>query len=304
MARSPQTALFSRNIPGGINVFSDLLKHGTGNIYWVDSVNGATTNSGTSPTDALAGLDAAINKTTASQGDLVVCMEGHAETIATAAAIDLDVAGVRVIGLGDGASRPTFTLSATGSTFEIAGASVTIENLLFTTSDAATIIVDVNAADVTIRGCDFLMETGVTAIDINGGSANACDRARVLNCLFDASTDGPDTAIGLDEVADNVIIDGCYAFGLYDDACIHNVTGKVLTNLRISNNLLINTTAASHSIELVSACTGIIVNNMSGSPLDDVTPTGIDGGACTKLQNFGSDNTDDTSGVLSPVALS
>lgn len=304
MARPTQTALFSKTIPGGIQVIADLASTGTGNVYFVDSVNGATTNSGSGPDDALAGLDAAVGKCTANQGDTIICMENHAETVGSAAAIDLDVAGITVLGLGNGGQRPTFTLSATGSTVEIGAADVTIKNLLFTTSAAATIILDVNSTDATIVGCDFLMETGVTAIDINGGGANACDRARILNCKFDASTDGPDTAIGLDEVADDVIIDGCYAFGLFDDACVHNPTGKVLTNLRISNNLLINTTSASHSIELVSACTGIIANNMTGNPLDDVTPAGIDGGSCYKLQNFGSDNVDDTSGVLSPVALS
>jgi hypothetical protein len=279
--------------------------HTTGDYYYVDS--GAsnasnTANDGLNPDAPLATIDGAIGKCTANQGDTIVVMPGHTETVAAAAGIDCDVAGVRIIGQGQGANRPTITLSAVASTVEIAAASVHIENLLFTTSAAATIIIDVNAADFTAKNCEFRMLTAVTAIDINGGSANACDRAQIIDCVFDGSTDGPDTAIGLDEVADSVLIQGCRAYGLFDDACIHNPTGKVLTWLQILDNVLVNTTAASHSIELVSACTGVIANNRCGSPLADATPGDIDGGGCHILENYSHDAGGNDSGLLNPSA--
>jgi len=301
MARN---TLNQRGNPGGPLVIIDD-SHRTGNYWFVDSGASAAVDAagaGQSPDVPFATLDYAVGRCTANNGDVIIVMPGHAETVATAAAIDLDVAGITVIGQGDGADRPTFTLSAVGSTIEIGAASVTVENLLITSSAAATIMLDVNAADATVRNCEFRMLTAVTAIDINGGSANACDRARILDCVFDGSTDGPDTAIGLDEVCDSVIIDGCYAYGLFDDAAIHNPTGKVCTWLRITDNVLINTTASSHSIELVSACTGVIAGNYCGSPLADATPADIDGGACHILENYSHDAGGNDSGLLNPAA--
>jgi len=275
----------------------------TGNVYFVDSGHASAVDGGTgkTPKTPFATLDYAVGQCTANNGDIIVVMPGHAETVATAAAIDLDVAGIKVVGLGHGASRPTLTLSATGSTVEVGAASVWIENILFTTSAAATIILDVNAADCTVKNCEFRMGTAVTAIDVNGGSANACDRLTVEGCIFDASADGPDTAIGLDEVADQVTIRGCYGYGLFDDAAVHNPTGKVLTNLLIEDNVFINTTAASHSIELVSACTGMIAYNRLGSPLADATPGDLDGGGCHMIENFSHDAGGNDQGLRNPA---
>ncbi len=301
---SLRTALFSRHQPGGVFTVDDMKEH-PGEIFFVDSGHSAASDSsgyGKNPDKPFATIDYAIGQCTANSGDVIYVMPGHAETVATAAGIDCDVAGIKIIGLGHGAARPTVTLSTVGSTVEIAAASVWIENILFIASAAATIMVDVNAADFTIKGCEFRMATAVTAIDVDGGSANACDRCRILDCVFDGSTDGPDEAIHLNEVADSVIIDGCYAYGLFDDACIHNPTGSVLTWLRITNNVLVNITAASHSIELVSACTGVIANNRCGSPLADATPGDIDGGACHILENYSHDAGGNDSGLLNPAA--
>jgi len=300
---------------GTINALEGLLSRGVptmglgaglfkGNAYHVDSghANTSDSNAGTDPSRPLATLDAAIGKCTANNGDVILVAEGHSETVATAAAIDFDVAGVTCIGLGKGAARPTFTLSAVGSTVELAAASVHLENCLFTTSAAVTIMLDVNATDCMVLNNEFRMLTGVTAIDVDGGAANACDRTKIIGNIFDGSTDGPDEAIHLNEVADSVVISGNIAYGLFDDACIHNPTGSILTWLFITDNVLVNTTAASHSIELVSACTGLIANNRCGSPLADATPGDIDGGACHILQNYSHDAGGNDSGLLNPSA--
>jgi len=276
-----------------------------GNVFFVDSSHdnaGDSDGRGQNPDQPFSTIDYAVGKCTANNGDVILVMPGHTETVSTASGIDIDVAGVSIIGLGRGADRPTITLSAVGATVEVAAANCYLENLLFTTSAAATIILDINSTDCHVHNCEFRMLTAVTAIDVNGGSANACDRTKITDCIFDGSTDGPDCAIGLDEVADSVIIDGNYAYGLFDDACIHNPTSKVLTWLRITNNVLINTTAASHSIELVSACTGVIANNRCGSPLADATPADIDGGACHILENYSHDAGGNDSGLLNPSA--
>jgi hypothetical protein len=300
-----RTELFSKKQPGGAFMVANMGVT-TGNIFFVDSGNtangGDSAGFGRNPDAPFLTIDYAIGECTANNGDRILVMPGHAETVAAASGIDFDIAGITVVGIGSGSDRPTITSSATGSTIVVDAANTTIENILFTTSAAATIMLDVNAADCVVRNCEFRMLTGVTAIDVDGGSANACDRFQCYDCVFDASTDGPDEAIHLNEVADSVIIDGCYAYGLFDDAAIHNPSGSVLTWLRITNNILVNTTAASHSIELVSASTGIIANNSCGSPLADATPGDIDGGSCHILENYSHDAGGNDSGLLNPSA--
>lgn len=300
-----KTELFVRKQKGGMFavVREDLT---TGNIFFVHSGTGTDgAGYGRNPDSPFATLDYAIGQCTANQGDRIYVMPGHSEDVDAAAAVDVDVAGVSIIGIGHGADRPTFDLSAVASTFEIGAASVHLENLLFTVSEDATIVLDVNAADAYIKNCEFrnaAAKEAVTFIDINGGAANACDRAVVDGCVFRAPNAGTDTAIGLDEVADGVVVKNCWAFGAFGDAAIHNPAAKVLTLLTIVDNVLVNTTAASHSIELVSACTGLIAFNRCGSPLADATPGDIDGGACHILENYSHDAGGNDSGLLNPSA--
>jgi len=97
----------------------------TGDVWYVDSNNGATANGGTSPTDALAGIDAAINKCTGSAGDVIYVMPNHSETLAGATTIVPDVANVSIIGLGNGIERPQLLVSTgTTATLPISGANV------------------------------------------------------------------------------------------------------------------------------------------------------------------------------------
>ena len=63
---------------------------------------GSDSNAGTR-LQPFSTIDYAIGKCTANRGDIIFVMPGHSETITAASAIDLDVAGVRLIGLGHGA---------------------------------------------------------------------------------------------------------------------------------------------------------------------------------------------------------
>lgn len=114
---SIRTPLFAQHQPGGVFTITDVPSH-PGNVLFVDSTHPAATDAlgaGQSPDTPLATLDYAVGLCTANHGDVIYVMPGHAETVATAAAIDIDVAGVKVVGVGWGASRPTFTLSAVGA---------------------------------------------------------------------------------------------------------------------------------------------------------------------------------------------
>lgn len=100
-----------------------------GNVWFVDSNNGSDGNTGAGDSP-FATVDFAIGQCTANNGDIIVVAAGHTETLATASAITSDVAGVTIIGLGEGADRPTFTFSATDSTWAVSAASTVIRNVV------------------------------------------------------------------------------------------------------------------------------------------------------------------------------
>ena len=272
------------------------------NVFFVDSGNGASTNSGRSPDLALTTLDAAVGKCTASRGDIIIVLPGHAETISTAGAIALDVAGISVIGIGQGADRPTITLDAVAASVTVGAASIHVENLLFLSTAACTIVLDVNDDHFTAVDLEFRRSSGsapVVWIDITGGAANACDGARIIGCkLSSGTTTGADEFIELGEVADRVEIRKCVVWGDFVNACIHNPTGKILTNLVIADCELTNLQTGDHSIELISACTGNLIRNLYHN--DMTQATGSDPGSCFSFECY-HDDVIDTSAIVSPA---
>ena len=54
----------------------NLINHTTGSVFYVDSGSGAAANTGDASDEALITIDAAINKCTASKGDIIYVMPG------------------------------------------------------------------------------------------------------------------------------------------------------------------------------------------------------------------------------------
>jgi hypothetical protein len=283
-----------------------ITKPHAGNVFFVDSGHAAavdsTTNGlgqGTAPTLPFATIDFAIGACTANNGDVIYVMPGHAETLTAASAIDVDVAGVSIIGLGNGAARPTITMNHVDATVELAAANCLLKNILFKVTADSTIVLDVNAADCTIEDCEFRYGTGkewVTCIDVNGGAANACDRTKIIGCVFQSPVAGAANCIGLDEVADMVLIERCVFRGDFSDAAIHNPTGKVLTRLCIKDCDIENTQTGDHAVELVSACTGTLIRNFYST---NALATAVDPGACFSFECYACHQAD-KNGVLTP----
>ncbi len=93
-------------------------------------------------------IDAAIGMCTAGRGDIILVMPGHAETLATASAITLDVAGVSIVGLGRGSLQPTLSFSATASTMVISANNCALQNIkLKATIDSVVTALTVSGAD-------------------------------------------------------------------------------------------------------------------------------------------------------------
>ena len=66
----------------------------TGDVQWVDSVNGNDANAGTEELP-VASIAQSITNSTANNGDIVIVKSGHTETIGTGETITMSKAGVR-----------------------------------------------------------------------------------------------------------------------------------------------------------------------------------------------------------------
>jgi len=196
---------------------SDILDYidGVGNRFYVDSGSGADTNSGTAPDQAFATLDYSIAQATANNGDVIYVLPGHTENLAADSAVDIDVAGLTIIGLGHGASRPTFTATAVAGDFKLAAASTVVKNILFLGGiDATTGIIEISAADCALINTEYRDSTG-QATDVIMTTADA-DRLVIDGHFHNgAAADGADTAIAV-VGCDDVIIKNSVFYGNFD----------------------------------------------------------------------------------------
>lgn len=163
------------NYPQGFNAVSirgvPLALAHPGKVFFVnstavlpeDGVSGADTPSAGTYHRPFATLDYAIGQCTASRNDVIFLMPGHSETLATAGAIAVDVDGISIVGLGQGADRPTFTFSDTASTMTVSGNDVSIENIITTPSiDSVVSPIVVSGANVNL---DYEHQDASSAIE-------------------------------------------------------------------------------------------------------------------------------------------
>jgi len=237
-----------------------------GNIWFVDSGMSAS-GDGKTWGSAFTTLDAAIGYTSA--GDMIYVASGHAETLAAADGVDVDVAGLRIIGMGEGVYKPTFTFSATASEFVIGAANVTVENMRFVAGISDIVMgISIEAAgdNFTLRNCDFPKPSTnsfefLDAIDVADGANNitveGCtyfndEGGAAANHFIEAGngTAGPERLFVL-----NNYIKGDFAVSAIwsDEPC---------DEAMIANNVIINHTTGQHCIELTDTGTGAIVNNI------------------------------------------
>jgi len=119
-------------------------------------------------------------------------LEGHVESIAAADAMSNLVAGTKIIGLGSGTLRPTFTWTIATSTFLLDVANVVLENLILNLEPGTGTVSVAAPFTVSAAGCGF------------------------VNCRMRTSTDSSNLAtvpIALTDAADDCFLIGNRIFG-------------------------------------------------------------------------------------------
>lgn len=233
------------NFPNGVTSFGvPLLGSGssvpatTGKYFFVDSSTGSDGNSGTDKDHPFATLAKAITNCTASKGDVIVLMPGHAETVATTIT---PVAGSTIIGLGFGRNRPVFTASTgTIDTFTLSAANVTLQNFVIVgAASGVTALVEVSGADASFLGMEFQGAAAPTTL-ITFSNATAM-RPMFENCVVRAAAG---TAIVI----------------------APEVTGTCCQDMRITNMVVHGSSVRDIDTGvIVSAkknCTGLIINGL------------------------------------------
>ena len=274
----------------------------TGEVWFVDSgaTNTSDGNLGDSPQRPLATLNGAMTRATASNGDMVVLMPGHAETVTSATSHVISKAGLTIVGVGIGSNRPTFTFDATSSSFEMDSANTILENVLFIAGISAVVVgVNVDADNIAIRNCEWNFSTTgfdfVIMADVDG--VTSCT---IEDCIFraEAGTAGAAEAIRLD-VAPSTRILRNEIYGDFSAAAILAEDAASL-NIYIADNMIYNddTASTNNGIDLSVACTGVTAfNRLTGLQATNVVAL-LDPGSCLNIENYGCNAIDELGIVI------
>jgi len=270
MALSQVSTLFAQEQSGGMFAVSDFCpranKH-SGNKYFVHSGTGTNASGyGRNPSAPYATVEYAINNgPTAGQDDVIIVLAGHNEGAADAQIFDLDIAGLHVIGCGEGGNRPIFDYDHANATIDIGADNCSVENVQLRPSVTAVLVaIDLEAGSTgwVLRDIEVLPgEDGVDVdefakgIDIKAGSGHGLIENYKYRQLAGAA--GTVSGISLTGASDDVTmrnIDIVMA-GAGLVAPINGDT-TLSTNIHIENFRL--QTDAEPGIELLTGTTGIL----------------------------------------------
>lgn len=233
-----------------------LLQMQPGNVFWVDNstvlnanAKGASNNNRGTYLAPFSTLQYGLDSCVAGRGDIIFVGAGHAETIADATTLSFNKAGVAIIGLGAGASRPTFTFTAAAANIPLTAANMSIQNLLFVANfaDVASFMTATSTntpKDFAVDNCEFRDTSAIlNAISVITGNATANSMdglSFTANRISSLGTTAATTAIKLASATDRVTICDNYGnWAVLNDTAAMLAAGAVqVTNFNFGRNIL------------------------------------------------------------------
>lgn len=214
-------------------------------VIFVDSNNGDARGSGRSDRAYSSLANVIANQGGLSAGDVIMLAPGHTETISSATALTLSVAGLRIVGMGYGTLRPQITLdTANTATINITADNIRFENCVFIANflNIAALFTLTTAKSFQCIDCVFRDTTAslnFKAIISTNTTSNAADGIHMERCkwLGLGSTTGT-TVVKMNGTNDRFYMEDCYfAHKNADDGGLFMLiaTGKVLTNMEIKS---------------------------------------------------------------------
>lgn len=232
-------------------------------------------------------LNAGLIRCRASRGDIVIVLPGHTENISSADQMSNLVAGTRILGMGYGTFRPTFTWTANGATFLFDVANTVLDNCILNMDSGAgtggsPIAV---AAPITISaaGCQISNCLVRTSTDANNKATipftttDAADDLVLANLRVYGATAGESTTMFQMLGVDRLQMINCYVAGATSAAAVGVVrfAATAATDIRVQGCTFINRKASSsQAVTGVASLTGTF-SDCDFSILDDATKTAL-----------------------------
>jgi hypothetical protein len=285
-----------------------------GKSFYVDSVKGSAGNDGLSWDTPLATIDSAIDKCTANKGDAIFVAPYHQEVKAAAGNLfSLDVAGVTIIGVSNGAynalvatgastlhNMPTLILDHADATVAISAPNCRISGFLFVTdvADVVSIITPSAASDGLIIDNNVFKDNAanleyLVAITLLAATPNV---QIIGNKFYTTAAGGTNNAI-LSAANTGLVIKDNFAFGKFATGVV--LSSAPLVQAEIIGNTLINAEAAIAIALNGTTSTGILASNfLTGTTSQAAALTGDNAMFC--FENYIND-TAGSSGLLNPA---
>lgn len=235
-----------------------------GNVFFVNSATGTdSVGSGYSPESPFDTIDYAVGRCTAGNGDWIIVAPGHTESVVAANGIDLDVAGITVVGLGAGDEKPTVTMGTlTTATVRINAKNVTLRNIRFVNAiDSLVKFINVAKSYATIEDCDFVTSSTLEALSFIN-LTTTFDYLTVRRCRFEQPTDPAGTDGGADTGgiylvdSEYVTVEDCKFVGNFETACIHNRT-TACKYLVVERCYMYQALSGAEPFQMVAAAIGV-----------------------------------------------
>jgi hypothetical protein len=230
------TSNYPNGFPNGVTIhnfpYVDT-QNANGNVYWVDSNKNPNSNTLApgSFKEPFGTIDFAVGRCIANQGDKIYVAAGHTESIIAAGGLDLDIAGITIIFLGEGSNRATIDFgTAVTADMDVDAANITLVNPRFTASiDALTGPIDVNAANFTIINGSYYDGTSIDTTDCVVAAATATG-LKIHGFSYFIGDEGGTQKQSLIQLngVDNCEIWGLYAAGDFGTGIVENVTDEIL----------------------------------------------------------------------------
>lgn len=254
------------NFPDGLSSFGmPVVGNGlpiASQYFFVNSVRGSNGNEGTSPDSPFSTLDYAVGKCRASEGAVIVALPGHVETVTAAGGLALDVAGINLIGVGNGSLKPQINFTtAVGASMLVTADNIQVNGFRFTGGiDALTNPIHVQAAGFSLLNSSWTDVTG-QATDVILTTAAANNMVVQNWSHFGAVAAGAAAGIAL-VGGDGIVLDGIWAIGNFSVGFL-DIRTTATTNLQARNWIARTVNSADViGVDTITGSTGTIGPNM------------------------------------------
>lgn len=269
--------------PNGVTIRNvPILQTNPGRTFWLSNAtvgllpgqsNGSDGNNGTFR-QPFATLAYAVTQCVANCGDIILVKPGHAETVSDATTFALNVAGVAVVGLGLGSSRPTFTFSTVNTaTMPVSAANISFQNCIFTANflSIAAPFTLTTAKNFTLQNCLFNETSNVLNflnIVKSTGGANTIDGLDLEdNQWFGLGTTSVNSFLLSANTIDSAVLrrNRVILNRTADASILATISAGILTNLDCGDNVVQSQQTATTAGTLINVggttSTGVIYRN-------------------------------------------